>query len=192
MGIMSDIQVKSKKRSQKRKQQLFLIAVIVLAVAGIGAGAYFWAKSMTDEKQVEVEEKPEVLTARQQANNIKYNPQNSATPEAVQAALGKFDSAIDGAASKEDKQELLLEKALFALKQKLYDEALLTAQKAEEMLPNSTTSQVIAIIAADKDDKELAVKYYKITISRYEVGSVAYQREVGRIEAKIKELGGQL
>lgn len=192
MGIMSDIQVKPNKRSKKRKKQLFLTAVIVLAVAGLGTGAYFWAKSMTDEKQAEVEEKPEVLTARQQANNIKYNPNNYSSPEAIRNSLKQFDEAYDKTDSREEKLEFLREKALFASEHAFYDEALEAAMKYEAMSPGVGTSQVIAIVAEAKGDKELAVKHYKIMLDRYDKQSISYLREVDKIEAKILELGGQI
>lgn len=103
-----------------------------------------------------------------------------------------YSDAAAQAASPEERQQILLQQASMALAQNKLDDALTAAKAAEEAKASLAASQMIAIIAEKKNDKEMAVSYLKRALGQLDTNSPVYESEKTTIQEKIVSLGGQL
>jgi tetratricopeptide (TPR) repeat protein len=172
-------------RKSKAPRWQFVVALIAVLLVAAGAGAGVrWVQSRGD--------------------NIKITPKAPQLPENVQkvqdlSLTGQYDEAnkyIDQELAKpglsaQDKYNLLYGQGTVAANQGNYQAALESYKKAEAAQPTASLSQSIAEAAEKLGDTQLAITYYKKTITQLDTDSPLYGEEKASLEHIIKNLGGK-
>lgn len=152
--------------SPRRRNLLILTIVIVLAIAFVYA---FRAKTP------------------------KIAPYNAAVLTVLKG--GKFTdaqkiliNAINSTNDKQTKADLYLQKSSLELSNNHIIDAMNSAKSAESLFPSSSSANSIAEVAKYERDTPLAIKWYKIAITRLDKTTQGYQAAVQELQANIQDL----
>lgn len=99
-----------------------------------------------------------------------------------------LDDAIKKSTNNQNTANLYLQKATVAINAKHFDDAMQFAKKADNIIPTSTTANMIADAAAAQSNKTLATQWLNTTIQRLDKNSQGYQMDLEDIQQKIKYL----
>lgn len=172
----------SKKERHRRKVQLAVgvfVAVIVLFL--IGYGVWYAVNQKTPQS-----------TKKEVMHDIAIASYDRISKGDYEGASQVYANAAEQAVDKQEKQQIYLQQASMALSQNKLEDALSTARLADQAKPSLAVSQMIAIIAEKKGDKELAVSYLKRALSQLDTNSPMYSYDQQQIKDKIVSLGGSL
>jgi tetratricopeptide (TPR) repeat protein len=190
-SIIENTQKQKKKMS--KKQIVIIVAIGLFLVVG-GVGIWYLLNNgsnnpanddderqegalMTNKTARKVDELEQLRLAARDDPDSKYD-------EIMSGYSNLFDSAVDD----QDRQIILLNQAAYLNNIGRYDEALALAKRAEGIIDNLASSNLIAITAELKGDKQMAIEYNNKVLEQYDKSSPMYQSNYDRTKAKISKL----
>lgn len=185
MANIISIQNESKQERQARLVRVIIgtfVGIVFLSLVGYGV----W--QLTSSKQVTSAPK----TTKQVIQDLSVKNYELNAKGDYEGATSAYSEAANNASSVDTKQQIYLQQATMSLNAGKLDDALAAAKSAEMAKPGLAVSQMIAIIAEKKDDKELAVSYLKRAITQLDTNAPLYQVNLDQMKKKITALGGQL
>ena len=143
-----------------KKWVIIGMSIILVAVGGFLIYKYIVTpKSQTIAHPISGTSDTYVLTPVDKAAKLAFGGDYTAGQQVLDDELKSSDH--------NEQVMAYVNKASLAVNYKKYDEALVFAQKAEDMDKSRLTSRLIAQIATVAGDKDKAKEYYQLTIDRY-------------------------
>lgn len=143
------------------------IIIVVVALAAIGCSLFLYFKiyhQQTDTNTVQQISSADNfdmrLTTVEKASQIAANGNYAAGQKVI-------DDDFAGKTDETSTVDYYVDKAILAVNNKYYDEALGFAKQADDIAKSRLTSRLLAQIAEEKGDKVKAIEYYQLTINRY-------------------------
>lgn len=160
-----------------------LIAVALL----IGAGLLAW--KLQQDKQLEQDLAAAAQAAEQaKPETVQEEAQAMAGKGDSEGAVSKLDASAAAAGSNAEKHKLLVSKAVVLVNEKDFQRALDTIAEAEKLGSSRSSSDTGAIAAEEAGQKQLAVEYYKKSLSRLDKQDPYYEFDKKNIENTIARL----
>jgi len=151
---------KKSHKNHLRKKWLVIGMAIILVVVGVFLIYKYIPKNQAVVQPVEKPSTSFSLTISEQAAKLASSGDYNAGQKLLDGELAKKtdnEGQIDG----------YISKAILAVNNKKYDDALNFAQKAEDLAKSRVTSRLIAQIAEKSGNKKKAIEYYQLTLNRY-------------------------
>lgn len=167
MGYNNNLKTAKISPAHKKFSFFKKIIVVVVALAVIGCGLFLYFKiyhQQTDTNTVQqipsADNFDTRLTTVEEASQIATNGNYAAGQKVL-------DDDFAGKTDETSTVDYYVDKAILAVNNKYYDEALGFAKQANDIAKSRLTSRILAQIAEAKGDKAKAIEYYQLTISRY-------------------------
>lgn len=176
---------KLSKQQQLARRRLWVVGAVigVVVVALLAYGVWqLVQRSSPDTREAD----------KQTMNDLSVTAYDLNKKGDYDAAAKVYADAANQAPTPKKKQEILLQQASMAFEQNKLDDALRAAKDAEQAQPGLAVSQMIAIIAEKKGDKEMAVSYLKTALGQLDTNAPMYEFDAKEMKDKITALGGSL
>lgn len=171
--------------SNKRKI-VVIMGGIILIVGAVGAGALLWWFQNREVSNAPIVAEAQLPQAATDAQELASSGDVAGSNKKISDALSKT-GVSDG-----EKFDLYIQQGVNFGEQGQHQQALDSFKKAEAIKQNFMISHLIAEQAEALGDKQMAITYYKKTISQLDTKSPVYSSDKKTYEDKIKELGGTL
>lgn len=172
-------------KGNKRKIIVVVGGIILIGVA-IGTGALLWWLQNREESNTPIVAEAQLPQAASEAQEL-------AASGDVNGSNKKINDALNSAStSSSEKFDLYVQQGINFGEQNQHQQALDSFKKAEAIKQNFMVSHLIAEQAEALGDKQMAIAYYKKTISQLDTKSPVYGSDKKTYEDKVKELGGTL
>lgn len=176
--------LKFDKLFKKKKLVLAISAMTIIAVS-------FVVYNITVNKIISYNS-AKLYEANEVRDKIYTQADSVAIKNGAVAGQSELDKNLASAKTDSDKSYIYCAKASLAASitgGKKYDEALEYANKAESLKPTAATASLIAGLQANKQNKELAIKFYQLAIDRLGDSSGAMDKaDISYYKKLIEEL----
>lgn len=176
------IRISPKKRPPKKLLIVGGAFVVLVGVAGVLLVTRPW------------EQQP---TSADNGDTAELAPLNAVERADIMAGEGDYQGSqalldselLAQASTTDEKQQVYIQKAVLAMNNKNYDEAMTYAKEAETIRSDKMSVRLIGQIAEQRGDKSLAVDYYTKVLSLYtdeernsDVGALQHQSDQSALE----------
>ncbi|NCU29567.1 hypothetical protein EOM60_03060 [Candidatus Saccharibacteria bacterium] len=195
--IKNDLKKTKKNRRKVSKKQKIIMLVIGVALLAGGVALYLTLGGSIEPKNTDYirEEGAQMTNKTKQGvddlNQLRLSARDDPSSKHDEIMEG-YDELLNSAPDDQDRQVILLRQASYLTNLEKYEEALIVAQKAETIISDFASDSLIARIAEDKGDNQMAIKYYKKILNQFDKDSPRYQISYNQTQSKIDELESKL
>jgi tetratricopeptide (TPR) repeat protein len=170
------------KKSGKPRLNFIWLVVGVIALAGLFGVGFSWLTQQLKNSQTTIPEVP--LTKAQEAQTVALDGDYDKAHKTLEDAL-KNPQISDS-----EKYDLTFQQGITYENQEKFDQAIEKYKQAEVLKATFAVAEAIARAAEAKDDKSLALEYYKKALERIPADEPNAEGYKEIYNYKIKELGG--
>jgi tetratricopeptide (TPR) repeat protein len=165
------------------------MVLVVSAGLLVSTGLVVWLYFSGPNNNQNLQTKQEKINS---SNKLFFSAMDEAGNVSYDSGQSVMDEALNSASSDEDRAHIYTQKSSLAINVGKYDDAYNFAKKAEEISPNLSSAQLMALSSESKGDIQEAIKNYHNALNRMTGNSGADDFDKQDIVNKIKSLGGSI